>query len=171
MDILSNAYVSTHFDSHGATANAAMLEAYEFGIAKTIFEKLWEFYPGYDWKVKVDAQGGIATVQLPRLHHSVIAFIIKLDELASDPGYALVKRAGGEMLERFKLRRGMVNRAQYRDALKARPVAMRKDMEIDGGYAPENKARAAQHYDPQNYRRRLIVPAHLAGGTPQARAA
>ena len=54
MDILSNAYISTHFESHGTNANAAMLEAYEFGVCKTIFEKLWAHYPGYDWKIRAD---------------------------------------------------------------------------------------------------------------------
>ena len=135
MDILSNAYISTHFESHGTNANAAMLEAYEFGVCKTIFEKLWAHYPGYDWKIRVNAIGGIATIQLPRLHHSTIAYVLKLDDLASDPGLLAVKRAGGEMLERWKLRRGMVNRAEYRDAIRNRPAVMRRDMHVDGGFA------------------------------------
>lgn len=135
MDILSNAYISTHFESHGTNANAAMLEAYEFGVAKTIFEKLWQHYPGYDWKVKVNAIGGVATIQLPRLHHSVIAYILKLSDLASDPDYRGVVKAGGELLERFKLRRAQVNRAEYRDAIRNRPVVFRKNMHIDGGFA------------------------------------
>jgi hypothetical protein len=139
MDILSNSYISTHFESHGTNANAAMLEAYEFGVAKTIFEKLWAHYAGYDWKVKVNAIGGIATIQLPRLHHSTIAYILKLDDLASDPGLRGVVKAGGELLERWNLRRGQVNRAQYRDAIRARPVVMRRDMHIDGGLAVNHR--------------------------------
>jgi hypothetical protein len=143
MDILSNAYIQTHFDNTrmGSAATASMLQAYEFGVAKTIFEKLWEHYPGYDWKVKVDSIGGIATVQLPRLHHSTIAYIVKLDDMASDPNLLTIRKAGGELLERFKLVRARVNRAEYTDAIRNRPFAFRKSDYIDGGFAAENKAK------------------------------
>jgi hypothetical protein len=141
MDILNNAYVSTHFaNNHGYDANAAMLEAYEFGVCKTIFEKLWADYPLYDWKVKVDAIGGVATVQLPRIHHSTIAYIIKMSDLASDPDLRTVKKAGGEMLERFKLVRAKANKAEYTDTIRNRRI-FRKDDYVDGGFAAENKAK------------------------------
>src|SRR4051794_36400193 len=96
MDILSNALVGTHFHPTGQ-----MLEAYEFGVSKTIFEKLWEQYPGYDWKVKVDArpQVGMATIQLPMLMRQSFGYHVRLSDIASDPNLTVVTRGGGQLLE------------------------------------------------------------------------
>jgi hypothetical protein len=141
MDILNNTYISTHFESHGTDANAAMLEAYEFGVCKTIFEKLWEHYPGYDWKVAVNAIGGVASIKLPRLHHSALGYNILMSDLASDPDLRHVVRGGGELLERFRLTRTRVNKAEYTDAIRNRPAVFRKTDHIDGGLAIENKGK------------------------------
>jgi hypothetical protein len=66
MDILSQAFVGRHFecsshDPHG------YLRAYEDGLCIKIFEKFWGHYPKNDWKVKVNAAQGMATIQLPLL--------------------------------------------------------------------------------------------------------
>jgi hypothetical protein len=141
MDILDNAYISTHFESHGTDHNAEMLAAYEFGVAKTIFTKLWEHYAGYDWKVAVDAIGGYAAIKLPRLHHSTLGYNILLSDLASDPDLRHVVRGGGELLERFKLTRGRVSKPEYTDKIKNRPAVFRKTDYIDGGLAIDNVAK------------------------------
>jgi hypothetical protein len=143
MDILSNTYISTHFEAPGiGTAHgAAMLEAYEFGVCKTVFEKLWEHYPGYDWKVKCDAIGGYVAIKLPRIHHSALGYNIMLDDLSSDPGLRHVVKGGGEMLERFKLTRGKVNKAEYTDKVKNRAPVFKLNDSIDGGLAIHNAAR------------------------------
>ena len=138
MDILSNAYISTHFESRD---RGRVLEAYEFGLAKAIFEKLWEHYPSRDWKVKVDAHPsvGIVSIKLPRLHHSALGYNFPIDKLAADPDMKIVVRAGGELLERFRLTRGRFNKAEYRDQVYAKRVHKLTDY-IDGGLAINNRA-------------------------------
>ena len=91
-----------------------MLDAYEFGTAKSIFEKLWDLYPGYDWKVRVMARQGVAQVQIGTLMRSTYGEILKLDDLASDPSLTLIKRAGGKLLEMLMLRREKANRDAVR---------------------------------------------------------
>jgi hypothetical protein len=141
MDILSNAFISTHFarsmhDPHG------LLQAYEEGLAKKVFEKLWSHYPMYDWKVKVDAHPmiGMVSIKLPRIHHSTLGWNFPIDKLASDPNMDIVKHAGGELLERFKLTRGKANKAEYTDQIRRKRIFTLRDR-VDGGLAHENRAR------------------------------
>jgi hypothetical protein len=144
MDINDNTYISTHFSAPagiGSVAEAEVLEAYEMSVARRIFEKLWEKYPGYDWKVAVNAIGGIASIKLPRLHHSALGYNIPMDMLATDPNLLLVVRGGGELLERFRLSRTGVNKAEYTDKIKNRPAVFRLRDSIDGGLAIENKGK------------------------------
>jgi hypothetical protein len=117
MDILSNAFVSTHFDADSLTS--PVMQAYEYGTAKSIFEKLWEVYPGYDWKVRVFASQGVAQVQLGGLMKMTYGEVIKLDALASDPDLSLIKAAGGKLLELLRLRRAKADRVAVRE-LRAR---------------------------------------------------
>lgn len=141
MDLLSNSFISTHFsasmhDPHG------LLRAYEEGLAKKIFEKLWAHYPMYDWKVRVDAHPkiGMVSIKLPRIHHSALGWNFPIDKLATDPNMDIVKLAGGELLERFKLSRGRANKAEYVDQIRSKRVFTLRD-KVDGGLAVENKAR------------------------------
>jgi hypothetical protein len=73
-------------------------------LAKRISETLIKHYPGFLWGVNVNPDGGIVTVQNLSLTGRW-GFILKLKELDTDPGLKKVMRAGGEILERFRLRR------------------------------------------------------------------
>lgn len=141
MDILSNAFISTHFSRSMHDPNG-LLQAYEEGLAKKIFEKLWAHYPMYDWKVKVDAHPmiGMVSIKLPRIHHSTLGWNFPIDKLAADPNMDIVKHAGGELLERFKLSRGKANKSEYVERILHKRVHTIRD-EIDGGLAIQNKAR------------------------------
>ena len=152
MDLLNNAFIGTHMERSSRDPHG-ILAAYEFGLSKAIFEKLWEKYPGYDWKVKVDAANGYARVQLPRLHRSTLGYTIILDELASDVNFAVAMRGAGEMLERWKLRRGKANKAEYVDALRKAGRIFGLHDEVPGGSIKGATA-------PQ--RPRLIVPREFA---------
>lgn len=85
---------------------SGLLRAYEEGLCKTLFEKLWEHYPGYNWQVKVDAKQGIATIRIPILMGPTLSYVLHLDKLASDPALRAVVMAGGEILERWRISRG-----------------------------------------------------------------
>jgi hypothetical protein len=127
MNILDNAFIGKHFaatldDPHG------LLTAYEEGVAAQVFTKLWELYPLYDWAVKVDARPkmGMVTVKIPGLMGPTFGFNFRLDQLAGDPSMSIVKRAGGEILEHWRLRRGQANRSAFREAKDAWRIMARK---------------------------------------------
>jgi len=84
----------------------------EMDTAKKMAEALHTHYPYHLWGVEVDSQGGIAKVFNLRLSGRW-GFIIKLADLYSDPDMMRVVRAGGELLERYKLKRGMFDADAY----------------------------------------------------------
>lgn len=84
------------------------IEANDYVVARNIAECLQKHYPGHLWGVTCEGKAGIATVRNFSLSGKW-GFIIKLSELFGDTEYRSVKRAGGEILERFNLSRGRVN--------------------------------------------------------------
>jgi len=156
MDINQNTYVSRHFESSLLDPDG-VLAARELALSEKIFTKLWEHYPGRDWKVLVNIPGGICSIKLPRLHHSALGFNFPLDMLAADPNMLIVVRAGGELLERFNLTRGRFNKAEMVDRIRARRV-FRKD-DFAGELARDKHA---------TRERRLIVPAEYANADIEA---
>lgn len=86
--VLDNPHVSI-----GATAEVQ---------AKNAADMLHKHYPGYLWGVNVDSKGGVMKVFNLTLSGQW-GFVIKLAQL--DPEYRKVMRAGGEILERYRLSR------------------------------------------------------------------
>lgn len=74
----------------------------EMSLAKTIAEVLTHHYPNFIWSVTVDATNGIATVENVNLPGKW-GFYLHLAKL--DAGGRRIVMAGGELLERFNLRR------------------------------------------------------------------
>jgi hypothetical protein len=70
-------------------------------LAKNVGEHLHRHYPGHLWAVNVG--GGVVTVQNLSLSGK---WGFRIFENEIDPDYKCVMRAGGELLERFNLRRG-----------------------------------------------------------------
>lgn len=86
----------------------------EYDIARRMAEVLHTHYPGHLWGVSADVETGIAKVFNMRLSGQW-GFIIKLSTLLHDPDLKSVVRAGGELLERYRLRRGRFDDAAYND--------------------------------------------------------
>lgn len=86
------------------------IAAPDLALAKRAFDVLDRHYPGHPWGVNASHAGGILTVAL--LYPNAIGVvepwgvIVKLADLATDPALNDVMRAGGELLERWRLRRG-----------------------------------------------------------------
>ena len=78
----------------------------DVNMAKEIAETLYKNYPGYVWMVNADTGNNIATIQLGGVTGQY-GFYLHLDKLTA--GMAQVMRAGGEVLERYKLTRGRRN--------------------------------------------------------------
>jgi len=73
-------------------------------MAKNMAETLHKHYPGQLWAVTCDGRSGVATVRNLSLSANW-GYIIKLQNLKADHDGKLVMRAGGEILERFKVAR------------------------------------------------------------------
>lgn len=93
------------------------IAANEMVIAREMADTLHTAYPGHLWAVNVDRANGVAHVRNLALSGKW-GFVLRLPEMysASEMG-AQVKRAGGEILERYRMRRGAMDWDKY-DELK-----------------------------------------------------
>jgi hypothetical protein len=80
-------------------------EMQDMTMAKDIAETLFATYPGYMWGVNV--KSGIALIKCLNVS-SLWGFVLKYKDIKDDAGFRKkeVIRAGGEILERAKLKRG-----------------------------------------------------------------
>lgn len=87
------------------------VEALDFAMARDMAEVLHAIYPDHAWAVTCEGEKGIATVRNLALAGNW-GFVLKLADLYSASNWKkLVVRAGGELLERFMLRRGRADSA------------------------------------------------------------
>jgi hypothetical protein len=84
----------------------------DFVMAKNMAEVLHRHYPGHLWAVTCEGAQGVASVRNLRLSGQW-GFVLKLKDLYVDPSFKSVVRAGGELLERYRLSRGAFNQTQY----------------------------------------------------------
>ena len=79
-------------------------------VAAAMFHVLERHYPGHQWATSADHRTGMAHVKLLYLDREGInaryGFQLYLTQLNSDPRLQCVVRAGGELLERYGLKRG-----------------------------------------------------------------
>lgn len=119
--------MTQHIQLHGDEANIlltneymspedAVAEAYDMARSKDIAEALNQQYPGHLWAVRVQSKQGIGTIHNMALSETH-GYVIKLDSLYSASQLAAKAiYAGGEILERFKVRRGRVDN-EFMDAM------------------------------------------------------
>lgn len=82
-------------------------------LAKNMAELLHKHYPGHLWAVT--CENGIATVRNMYLSGQW-GFVIKVGEQYSISAFdKAIVRAGGELLERYRLSRGTFKDAEYHD--------------------------------------------------------
>ena len=93
-------------------------------LAKNVAETLEKNYPGWFWAVNV--MDGVVTVKSLRLSGNW-GFVIHADKIDND--YRIVVMAGGEILERFRQKRGKFNNTLYND------LEMNTKGQLDGDYA------------------------------------
>jgi len=86
----------------------------EMDIAKDVSNVLSNEYPEHLWAVNVDIKNGICAVYNLRLSGNY-GFMLHLNNLLIDrkSAVALVKKSGGELLERYQVRRGKYNEEEY----------------------------------------------------------
>lgn len=74
-------------------------------LVKRTADELQRHYPGHLWAVNINEEGGVMTVMNLALSGKW-GFLLKLKTVQEDPDLKSVMRAGGELLERYRLRRG-----------------------------------------------------------------
>lgn len=105
--------------------------ALDYELARVMAEALHKAYPGHLWAVTCEGDKGIATVRNLMLAGNW-AFVLHLNKIYSISDWEkTVIRAGGEMLERFRQRRGEANQ----DALAEIPYADFSRRILVGDYA------------------------------------
>lgn len=93
-------------------------------MAREVLRVLLEQYPGYGWAVTTDILQGIVAVAIPQLMGTVFKYVIHVDKIAGPSDMEKeVKKAGGEILERFRLSRRGLFMPEYSDAIRNRPDA------------------------------------------------
>lgn len=93
-------------DLSGGVPGVAMLD---FNTAKDMAEALHAAYPGHLWAVTCEGEKGIATVRNLALSGEW-GFVLHLKEIYSASAWKKdIVMAGGELLERFNLSRGLAN--------------------------------------------------------------
>lgn len=86
--------------------------SYELRVARRAFDLLEAAYPGHMWFVDCDlAKGGVA-ISIPVLMGGHWVYFIRMADLAPRK----VVMAGGELLERYRLRRGAIKPDQFVEA-------------------------------------------------------
>lgn len=85
--------------------------ALDFNMAKEMAETLHGAYPQHLWAVTCDGEHGIATVRNMALSGNW-GFVLHLKEFSTASDWKKkVIMAGGELLERYRLRRGIADHA------------------------------------------------------------
>jgi len=79
-------------------------------LAQNIAAVLYKKYPGHLWAVNVDGHNGVAQIMNLALSGRW-GFMIKIREI--DTEYKSIMRAGGELLERYKLKRCRLDHDEY----------------------------------------------------------
>ena len=90
----------------GLLTDVPQVSIYELNLSKQMAEALHEAYPGPLWGVSVNAKQGMADIRNLYLSGQW-GFRMKLqDHYSASEWKAETVRAGGEILERFKVARG-----------------------------------------------------------------
>lgn len=98
--------------------------ARDLAMTKRIADTLERYYPGHPWMVQVSHASGIAYIKLPILMGRNQAYILHITTLNADPSLRCVMRAGGELLEKYKVPRQpflLDHFLNARDASRPRP--------------------------------------------------
>ncbi|MBF0214002.1 MAG: hypothetical protein HQM00_10650 [Magnetococcales bacterium] len=97
----------------------------EHDFARRCLKVLHLHYPGYEWEV--NCHGGVVEVFNLTLHPQ-FGFRRKMSELTNDPSLKLIMRAGGELMERFRVERARMTAQAIRETMMARPRGLRGEL-------------------------------------------
>lgn len=97
----------------------------ELATCKWVGEKLERFFPGHPWMVvcRMNKTGGIIQIQLRGLMPATYWYVLKLDTVLHDAsGHGTIRKAAGELLERYNIARGKFSDTDWRTAINLNPI-------------------------------------------------
>lgn len=100
--------------SYGSTA------ASDIAVCRSVARDLEQFYPGHMWLVGANHEAGTVLIDLPYSKPPKLRefrFMLYISTVIGSDGPEHVRRAGGELLERFGLPRGPASQEAYERAL------------------------------------------------------
>ena len=95
-------------------------------LAKRCGEALEKRYPGWLWTINPDQEGGVIYIYSLRLSGEW-GYVIKIADIQNDPQAKEAIMAGGEILERYNIRRGKYKRSLLKN----------KMVDLRGNYIPD----------------------------------
>jgi hypothetical protein len=107
-------------------AGSASRAAYDLWVARRAYALLDRAYPGHGWQVIADSAQGYVGVRLPILTGGNWAYLIKWADLTP----AQVIRAGGELLERYRLPRGRFELGRFLEAREKHSILLGRTREV-----------------------------------------
>lgn len=100
-------------------------------FARRIYAHLDKQYPGHFWEVECQLQHGKLEIRLP--HLDIKGMFVNLHDLNGDPGLKTITKVGGELLERYRQKRGKFDEAGLLAAhARHGDPLFRKDVEVEG---------------------------------------
>lgn len=106
----------------GLSHEEAWRVASETDMARKIAEQLNFYYPGHAWEVTVDSRQGGAQLRIAVLMTGSQCFYMRFNDIAGPNDFnRVVRDAGGELLERFRIPRGGFDLTSF---IEAQPKAV-----------------------------------------------
>ena len=102
----------------------------DLSLAKALAELKEREYPGHPFEFEVNSGQGVVLISIPALMGPVNRYILHIRDLYGDPRLDRVKRACGELLERYGISRSGYSRDDFAAAVSAKPVLFRRHQEV-----------------------------------------
>jgi hypothetical protein len=90
---------------------AKSTDTMDFAVAKNVADVLNKHYAGYMWAVNADSQTGMVQIRNLSLSGDW-GFNLHMTKVQEDVSGKLIRDAGGEILERYRVSRGMIKHQQ-----------------------------------------------------------
>lgn len=101
-------------------------------LTRRIGEFVYNLYPGHPFLIEVTHAGGVVMISLPPFTGMRYKWIVKIEDLKSDPSWARIMQTCGEILERYNLPRAGFDQAAFLTALEMPEIVARGEY----GYVP-----------------------------------
>lgn len=107
--------VQPHFEWDDVAVATGRIDPHDFAMARDVAERLFALYPDHHWYVAVDHEAGSIVIRNLALSstHGYLLHLAKYSPMGPEGRQKAVRQAGGEILERFRVRRGTYSMGDY----------------------------------------------------------